>query len=265
MATIEEPAPTALAEVAPPAATSTEAPVSSPVPEFTAMRTAAGPITLQGAVPAQSAGAYVAAIAGNVPSDALSVADNLPQDFVPNAGLGIRALSQLSDGQLRFGASGWSLSGSADSEAQREAAIRAVRTLPGWTTDVAVTPPLELCRRHLAAFSERNSIGFQSGRAQLTEASLAVLREIAADLQNCPEVAINIEGHTDADGPAESNLVLSVARAEAVVNALIELGVNESRLYAVGYGENVPVAPNDSSAGKQANRRIVFSIAEDAS
>ena len=57
-------------------------------------------------------------------------------------------------------------------------------------------------------------------------------------------------------------MALSVARAEAVVDELIARGVGFDRLYAVGYGESLPVADNATSAGKQANRRIAFTLVE---
>ena len=72
-----------------------------------------------------------------------------------------------------------------------------------------------------------------------------------------------VEGHTDADGEDEANLALSVSRAEAVVDALILRGIGPERLYAIGYGESLPIASNETRAGKQANRRIVFTLADE--
>ena len=97
----------------------------------------------------------------------------------------------------------------------------------------------------------------------MTDESLASLGMLAADLGECPETAVYIEGHTDADGPDDLNLALSVARAEAVVDALVERGVAYQRLYAVGYGESLPIASNDTRDGKQANRRIAFTVLDE--
>jgi outer membrane protein OmpA-like peptidoglycan-associated protein len=69
-----------------------------------------------------------------------------------------------------------------------------------------------------------------------------------------------VEGHTDADGDEQLNLALSVARAEAVVNALIERGVAPARLYALGYGESSPIGDNTTAEGKELNRRIVVKV-----
>ena len=269
------PEPTALAseepvEVAETAAASAATPAepAAPIapagpPLFDAVRTAGGPLALRGAVPAEAARSYFGVIAGNVPTDQMSVAGNMPADFIPNARAGIEALTHLSDGEVGFDGAKWTLRGTADNDARRTAAVEALSSLNGWSTDVALTPPLELCRKELADFSARNSILFQSGRATMTDESVAALGELAADLNRCPEAAVSVEGHTDADGPEDLNLALSVARAEAVVAELVALGVAEERLYAVGYGESLPVASNDTAKGKQANRRIVFNIADE--
>jgi len=125
-----------------------------------------------------------------------------------------------------------------------------------------VTPPIEICQSTIGRLAERNAIVFASGEAVLLKESAAALDELAADLAACPKVIVNVEGHTDSDGEADANLALSVARAEAVVDQLINRGISAQRLYAVGYGESLPIAPNDTKAGKQANRRIAFTLAE---
>ena len=100
------------------------------------------------------------------------------------------------------------------------------------------------------------------GAALIAQGSEAALDELFILLKACPDAVINVEGHTDTDGDAQQNLGLSVARAEAVVNALIARGVNPQRLYAVGYGETKPIADNATAAGKSQNRRIVVSVSD---
>jgi outer membrane protein OmpA-like peptidoglycan-associated protein len=87
-----------------------------------------------------------------------------------------------------------------------------------------------------------------------------MLDSLAADLAICPETRVDVEGNTDSDGEANANMALSVARAEAVVDALTKRGVKPERLYAVGYGETLPLVPNTTKANKAKNRRIEFKI-----
>ncbi|ODT70898.1 MAG: hypothetical protein ABS75_10790 [Pelagibacterium sp. SCN 63-23] len=117
-----------------------------------------------------------------------------------------------------------------------------------------------LCREQLAELSAHNAILFQSGAAIIAAGAAQELDAFAQALGLCPELAVNIEGHTDSDGDDQRNLALSVARAEAVVNALIERGVAPERLYAIGYGESQPVADNANADGKRQNRRIVVTL-----
>jgi OmpA-OmpF porin, OOP family len=123
---------------------------------------------------------------------------------------------------------------------------------------------IDECRTTLAALSAQNGILFRSGAAVLAEGTETVLQAIADAILHCPDVAIDVAGHTDSDGDANANLALSVARAEAVVTALIGLGVGPERLYAIGYGESQPVADNGTAAGKAQNRRIVVSVRDGA-
>ena len=76
----------------------------------------------------------------------------------------------------------------------------------------------------------------------------------------CHAGEIEIAGHTDSDGAADKNLALSKRRAEAVVNYLVEAGVDTSRVSAEGYGETRPIASNDTAEGKAQNRRIEINV-----
>lgn len=86
-----------------------------------------------------------------------------------------------------------------------------------------------------------------------------VLREIASMLQSSPEIEkLWIEGHTDITGTERYNQKLSEARASAVREALVRLGVAPERLVAYGFGETRPIAPPDKGKKRLENRRVVF-------
>ena len=101
-------------------------------------------------------------------------------------------------------------------------------------------------------------INFKSGRAEITVSSYAVLDEVVATLQKYPMIRIEVQGHTDSDGSSSANLDLSARRARAVVEYLINRGVDPNRLEYVGYGESKPLVPNTSREQKAVNRRVEF-------
>jgi len=69
-------------------------------------------------------------------------------------------------------------------------------------------------------------------------------------------ISIEVAGHTDSTGTAEYNQRLSQARAETVLNFLASKGIARDRMSARGYGEEKPVASNDTSEGRAKNRRV---------
>jgi len=82
------------------------------------------------------------------------------------------------------------------------------------------------------------------------------LKNIAEILKAYPAVNIKLGGYTDNTGNANSNLKLSGDRATSVKKELAGLGIADSRLEAEGYGQEHPVATNDTDEGKAQNRRI---------
>jgi outer membrane protein OmpA-like peptidoglycan-associated protein len=260
----EADAPAQVAEVAPQPETPKAPVVRNYV--FEAKKAIDAPVSLVGSVPADAMRRFLAVVTDTEPNDALQIDANLPADFIPNAEAGARALMLLADGEFGLDGGKWVLTGRAETEAGKQAALTALAAVPAldqWETDVTLLPPLLICEQKVGAFQTRNAILFESGSARIAETSDAAIDELAGYLALCPEATVNVEGHTDADGDADANLALSVSRAEAVVDALIGRGVSPDRLYAVGYGESLPVASNDTRAGKQANRRIAFTLADE--
>lgn len=103
---------------------------------------------------------------------------------------------------------------------------------------------------------------FDTDEAELKPGAETTLRRLADFLRDQPDQQIRIEGHTDSRGSAEYNEMLSQRRADAVKDALIELGVDATRVSAEGKGESYPIATNDTQAGRQENRRVEIVIAD---
>ena len=97
---------------------------------------------------------------------------------------------------------------------------------------------------------------FDFDKATLQQSSAKQLQDVLTLLHTNPSLRLEIQGHTDSDGSAEYNLQLSQRRAESVRQYLLLFGVDPSRLQAKGYGETMPVAPNDSEENKARNRRV---------
>jgi outer membrane protein OmpA-like peptidoglycan-associated protein len=107
----------------------------------------------------------------------------------------------------------------------------------------------------------KDSVYFETSRATIKTVSYALLDEVAELLRAHPEVKrIRIEGHTDSRGGRDANQKLSQARAEAVRTYLIQAGVDESRLTAVGYGEDKPLDRRETPAAWEKNRRVDFFV-----
>jgi len=98
---------------------------------------------------------------------------------------------------------------------------------------------------------------FASGRAALDPQSFPRLDRVVEYMTHRPNVRIRVAGHTDNRGDPQRNQALSEARAQAVRQYLISQGIAGTRIEAVGYGDQEPIASNDSESGRQQNRRIV--------
>lgn len=103
-------------------------------------------------------------------------------------------------------------------------------------------------------------INFGLDSAEINTNSDGVLKRALKVLNTFPGVKIEIGGHTDNSGTVEYNADLSKRRAEAVRQWFIARKVGPSRLVAVGYGRDQPIAPNTSEAGRSKNRRIEFKL-----
>ena len=108
--------------------------------------------------------------------------------------------------------------------------------------------------------STMNNIFFDVDEYKIKQKSSTELNKTVLFLQTNPSIRIEIAGHTDNSGSDSHNQQLSLNRAKAVYEFLINQEINPKRLGYKGYGSTVPVAPNDSEENRQLNRRIEFKI-----
>jgi outer membrane protein OmpA-like peptidoglycan-associated protein len=97
---------------------------------------------------------------------------------------------------------------------------------------------------------------FDLDKASLKAEGISTLRKLADVMQQNPERTVLVEGFTDSTGTASHNQELSQRRANTVATALASMGVERERVAMRAYGEAFPVAPNDTSANRQRNRRV---------
>ena len=102
----------------------------------------------------------------------------------------------------------------------------------------------------------KKGIQFQTGSAKLTKSSYKTLDDIIALMKKIKVAHLEVQGHTDNTGSAETNKKLSQSRAQAVVDYFLQKGIEEDRVRAVGYGPDKPIADNKTKKGRAQNRRV---------
>ncbi|MBZ0215481.1 MAG: OmpA family protein [Fimbriimonadaceae bacterium] len=105
-----------------------------------------------------------------------------------------------------------------------------------------------------------DNVTFDVARSEIKSEFYPVLNSVTAVLREYSQTLVDVIGHTDSDGSAESNLKLSQERADSVTLYLLGQQIDPRRLSSFGVGETEPVAPNNTSAGKAQNRRVEIRI-----
>ena len=118
------------------------------------------------------------------------------------------------------------------------------------------------CLGRFEILSRSGNINFLQNSADLTPESVPLLDDVAYIISKCPGMTVEVAGHTDSNGASSYNMYLSEQRAQSVVNYFVSAGIPADRLLSTGYGEDNPIASNKTNAGRKANRRIEFSLAE---
>lgn len=247
-------------------------------PELTAVLTEAGRVTLTGRLPDARIRTAVESLArARFGAEAVEMGvrldDGLPQGWSVRVLAGIEALAELHHGRVRITESTLAINGvSGNPDAATQVAQAITETLganTAFTADVrydealdpvAQAPTPESCEARVQEILARTKITFDPGSTDITREAGVVIDEIAEVLRECGELPFEVAGFTDSQGRDETNRAISQGRAEAVINALLARRVLVSSLVARGYGEENPVAPNDTEEGREANRRIEFRL-----
>lgn len=188
---------------------------------------------------------------------------------------GMKNLALLSSGMTRVDDLSLIVRGRADDIARKNTVDKAVLApLTGsFTASSEVTAPQPKpvvtpkpvvaaisCQKEFNNALSESTILFATSSAEIDASSYALLDQLVATAAKCPDANIEVGGHTDSVGDAGMNQSLSEARANSVVAYLTSKGIATERLAAVGYGENSPIADNDSREGRSINRRIELQV-----
>jgi OOP family OmpA-OmpF porin len=246
--------------------------------EFVATLTPEGQVQLRGRLTDDVLRAAVASFAkAHFGADKVYIATvpdpTLPEGWPVRVLAGLQALSELTEGRVVVRADMVEVTGVTATIAARDAVTRVLSARLGkgqsfkvnLRYDQALDPlaalptPLE-CVTAMNAVLARQKITFAPGSAEIDSSARDTMDALAEEMRKCPDIAMEIAGHTDAQGRDTTNLALSQARAEAVLLGLQGRRVLVGSLTAKGYGEARPIADNDTAAGREANRRIEFTL-----
>lgn len=247
-------------------------------PEFVATLSPEGNVQLRGRLSDEAlrelADSYAKASFG---SDkvytAARIVDDLPSDWPTRVLSALDALSKLANGTVIVSPDSIHVTGNtgnADAGAQI-ATLLAGKLGEGQDYDIEVVyqerldpvlglPTPEECEAQIGAVVATGKINFEPGSATIDSSALATMDQIAEILQTCGDIALEIQGYTDSQGREEMNLALSQSRAQSVLNELRARRVLTASYIAKGFGEENPVASNDTEEGREANRRIEFRL-----
>lgn len=201
------------------------------------------------------------------------MAEDLPMDWAVRVLAGLEALSKLSNGAVvvepnRVEVSGKTGNQRAGAEISRllieklgqDAVFDVSVEYEAQLDPIAALPTAEECITQILTVTDGRKITFDPGSATLAAEAQAIMDDIAEILRRCANLKIEIAGYTDSQGSEGGNLRLSQQRADAVLDALRLRRVPVSTYRAVGYGEANPIADNETEDGREANRRIEFSL-----
>ncbi len=247
-------------------------------PEFIATLSPEGLLQLRGRIADERQRSAVegfarARFSGREVDPAMRLDEGLPDGWAARVFAGIESLSLLSNGSLVVQPDFLDIRG-ATGNAQAKADISrilsgqlgaaenfAIEVTYKEALDPVKEPPsAQECADAINAILTSRKVTFSPGSAEIEEGALGTIDRIAEVMTDCNHVKMEIGGHTDSQGREEMNLGLSQRRAEAVLEALQARRVLTGNLTPQGYGEAVPIGDNGTEEGREANRRIEFTL-----
>lgn len=193
------------------------------------------------------------------------VADGQPDNWVSAVKTSVAQLARLGEGQVEITDTEIRMTGEVKQTAVSDSVNDQLKLLMEDGYDLAYSvealdSALLSCQHDFGKLLTGQAIHFRTGRAQIRNDSVELLNKLLDISMRCKDFDIEVAGHTDSQGGASRNDQLSLERAQSVVNWLAKKGLDVSRMAAVGHGEKVPVADNNTRSGRAKNRRIEITV-----
>ncbi|MFC0199859.1 OmpA family protein [Paracoccus rhizosphaerae] len=252
-------------------------PKQSPRPiEFHASLSDRGALTMQGRIADAAMREAVSSFAAarfDVAQSGLRADPRVPEGWTVRVIAGLEAMAALQSGTVDVTPQLITLRGMSGSPAasERAAALLTERLGAGARFELAIgydrrlDPSLDLpdgeeCARRLNVIMSESELGFEPGGSSIAGDPNPTLALLSDTMAECSEYQLEAAGHTDSQGSDQFNAELSRSRAQAILMAMQWAGIEVSNMTARGYGESQPIAPNNTEAGREANRRIEFRL-----
>ncbi len=243
-------------------------------------------IVLSGHAPSEAAREAVFQFAANrfpnsTISGELKIAGGAPpeDEWLKAVSVGLQALTRLERGAVSIEDNHMTTRGVASDQARMTLIRQLMSSMPAGfsgaaNVTLAAPPPQsellssseapsairEACVRQFRALISGQHITFAYARNTLGPISRAYLSDIADLLSECPEIVLELSGHSDSTGGQSRNIQLSLQRAEAAARYLRSIGVNGAQIRTRGIGAREPLFSNATAEGRAKNRRIEFDI-----
>jgi len=249
-------------------------------PRFIAVRDAQGAVVMRGMVRdnlnSKVVSSYAEARFGyEFVTSELTEANDLPDGWQARIFTALDALKLLETGQATVTPTSFQLRGTGslpDLQNELDTMLEISLGEGNYRLQVIQVDPPELedpqmderlCASRLATVLSENQINFAPSSAVIEGGSEAVIAQLAELLHQCRHAEFQVGGHTDSQGREEMNAALSQSRADSVLDSILASNLLMGKLTAFGYGETLPIAPNDTEEGRAANRRIeILPLAE---